>query len=45
MIVTKGMEIKIRTTIYLEKGIEIEVVQEKIPNPEVEINLGIRVES
>ena len=29
----------------LEKGIEIGVVQEKVPNPEVEINLiGIRVE-
>ena len=30
----------------LEKGIEIGVVQEKVPNPEVAINLkiGIRVE-
>ena len=44
-IVTKGMETEIRTTVGLEKGIEIEAVQEKVPNPEVEINLiGIRVE-
>ena len=44
-IVTKGMETEIRTVVGLEKGIEIGVVQEKIPNPEVEINLiGIRVE-
>ena len=44
-IVTKGMEIEIRTTVGLEKGIEIGVVQQKVPNPEVEINLkGIRVE-
>ena len=44
-IVTKGMETEIRTTVGLEKGIEIGVVQEKVPNPEVEINLiGIRVE-
>ena len=26
------------------EGIEIEVIQENVPNPEVEINLGIRVE-
>ena len=38
------METEIRTTVGLEKGIEIEVVQEKVPNPEVAINLGIRVE-
>ena len=44
MTVTKGMETEIRTTVGLEKGIEIGVVQEKVPNPEVEINLGIRVE-
>ena len=44
-IVTKGMETKIRTAVGLEKGIEIGVVQEKVPIPEVEINLiGIRVE-
>ena len=28
----------------LEKGMEIGVVQEKVSYPEVEINLGIRVE-
>ena len=39
MIVTKGMETEIRTMVVLEKGIEIGVVQEKVPNPEVEINL------
>ena len=44
MIVTKGMEIEIRTTVGLEKGIEIGVAQEKVPNPEVAINLEIRVE-
>ena len=45
MTVTKGMETEIRTTVGLEKGIETGVVQEKVPNPEVEINLiGIRVE-
>ena len=44
-IVTKGMETEIRTMVGLEKGIDIGVVQEKVPNPEVEINLiGIRVE-
>ena len=44
--VTKGMETEIRTTVGLERGIEIGVVQEEAPNPEVEINLiiGIRVE-
>ena len=44
MTVTKGMEIEIKTAVGLEKGIEIGVVQEKVPNPEVAINLGIRVE-
>ena len=44
MIVTKGMKAEMRTTVGLEKGIEIGVVQEKVPNPEVAINLGIRVE-
>ena len=45
MTVTKGMETEIRTAVGLEKGIEIGVVQEKVPNPEVEINpIGIRVE-
>ena len=45
VIVTKGMETEIRTTVGLGKGIEIGVVQEKVPNPEVEINLiDIRVE-
>ena len=44
MTVTKGMIIEIRTVVGLEKGIEIGVVQEKVPNPEVEINPGIRVE-
>ena len=39
MIVTKGMEIEIRTVVGLEKGVEIGVVQEKVPNPEVVINL------
>ena len=43
--VTKGMETEMRTIVGLEKGIEIGVVQEKVPNPEVEINLiRIRVE-
>ena len=43
MIVTKGMEIEIRTVVGLEKGIEIRAAQEKVPNPEVVINLEIRV--
>ena len=34
MIVTKGMEVEIRTTLDLEEEIEIGVVQEKVPNPE-----------
>ena len=39
------MEAEIRTMVGLEKGIEIGVVQVKVPNPEVEINLiGIRIE-
>ena len=44
--VTKGMEVGISTVVGLEKGIEIGVVQEKVPNPEVAINLiiGIRIE-
>ena len=48
--VPKGIEIEIRTTVGLEKGIEIGVVQEKVPNPEVAINprvemiVGDRVE-
>ena len=44
--VTKGMETEIRTAVGLEKGIEIGVVQEKVPNPKVAINLiiGIRIE-
>ena len=44
MIVSKGMEIEIRTAVGLEKGIEIGVVQEKVPNPELDIYLGIKVE-
>ena len=45
MIVTKGMGIEIRTAVGLEKGIEIGVVQEKVPNPEGAINpIGIRIE-
>ena len=44
MIVIKGMQIEIRTTVGLEEGIELGVVQEKVPNPEVTIILGIRVE-
>ena len=50
MIVTKGMETGIRTAVGLEKGIEIGVVQEKVPNPEVAISpkvemiIGGRVE-
>ena len=46
MIVTKGMEVEVRTVVGLEKGIEIRVVQEKVPNPELAINLilGIRAE-
>ena len=38
MTVSKGMEIEIRTMVGLEKGIEIGIVQEKVPNPEVAIN-------
>ena len=46
MIVTKAMEIETRTTLDLEKDIEIGVVQKKVLNPEVAINptIGIRVE-
>ena len=45
MTVTKCMEAETRTVVGLEKGIEIGVVQEKVPNPEVAINLiGNRVE-
>ena len=45
MTVTKGMETEIRTTVDLEKELEKGVVQEKVPNSEVAINLiGIRVE-
>ena len=39
MTVTKGMEIEIRTMVDLEKGTEIGVVQEKVPNPEVAASL------
>ena len=39
MIVTKGMETEIRTVVGLEKGTEIGVAQENVPNPEVAINL------
>ena len=39
MTVTKGMVTEIRTTVGQEKGIEIGVVQEKVPNPGVAINL------
>ena len=38
------METEIRTVVGLEKGIEIGVAQEKVPNPEVAINLEIKVE-
>ena len=42
-IVTRGMETEVR--IAAGPGIEIGVVQEKVPNPEVEINLiGVRVQ-
>ena len=44
MTVIRGMEIEIRTMVHLEKRIEIGVVQEKVPNPEVTINLEIKVE-
>ena len=44
MTITRGMEIEIGTRVGLEKGIEIGVVQEKVSNPEVATNLGIRVE-
>ena len=44
MIVTQGMETEIRATVGPEKGIEIGVAQEKVPNPEVAINLKIKVE-
>ena len=39
MTVTKGMVAEIRTTVGLEKGIEIGVAQEKVPNPGVALNL------
>ena len=39
MTATKGMVTEIRTTVGLEKGIEIGVTPEKVPNPEVVINL------
>ena len=39
MIVTRGMEMEIRITVGLEKGMEIGVVLEEVPNPEVAINL------
>ena len=39
MIVTKCMVTEIRTAVGLEKGIEIGVAQEKVPNPEVAISL------
>ena len=39
MTATKGMVTEIRTTVDLEKGTEIGVAQEKVPNPEVAINL------
>ena len=42
IIVTKGMETEIRTTVGLEKGIEIGVAQEKVPNPKVAINLRVK---
>ena len=50
MTATKCMEIEIRTVVGLETGIEIRVVQEKVPNPEVAISpkvemiIGDRVE-
>ena len=43
MTVTRGMEIEIRTVVGLETGIEIGVVQEKVPNPEVAINLKVEM--
>ena len=43
MIVTKCIEAEIRTMVGLEKGIEIGVVQEKVPNPEVAINLRVEM--
>ena len=51
MTVTRGMVIEIRTTVGLEEGIEEGVAQEKVPNPEVEVDLktemriGDRVET
>ena len=36
---TKGMVTEIRTTVGLEKGTEIGVAQEKVPNPGAGINL------
>ena len=43
MTVTKGKEIEIRTVVGLEKGIEIGVVQEKVPNPELATNLRVEM--
>ena len=39
MTATKGMVIEIRIAVGLEKGTEIGVAQEKVPNPKVAINL------
>ena len=44
MMVTKGMVTEIRTVAGLEKGTEIGVAQEKVPNLEVATNLEIKVE-
>ena len=43
MTVTRGMKAEITTMVGLEKGIEIGVVQEKVPNPEVAINLKVEM--
>ena len=41
--VTKGMEAEIRTAVDLEKGTEIGVVQEKVPNLEAAISLRVEM--
>ena len=42
MTVIRGIAIEIRTMVGLEKGTEIEVVQGKVPNPEVVTDLEIQ---
>ena len=43
MTVTKGIIIEIRTVVDLEKGKEIEVIQDKAPNPGVAVYLKLEM--